>query len=413
MTGRHASDLGRRLATLAGARVAGQSAYWAALVAAIPSVITRPHPAASLSLLFGCWAAPAGAAGVLGSLVDSWGPRTTAAVCWCSAAIAGVVPALTGDRGMPVLAAVLAWTSLSFGVGMAAGEAAPTWLPSQPSQRAVARAGAWLGAAADLSVGIGPLGAAALASVGTRAAWLLVTTLGAAAAMLSAAVPAARPREHEPAAKNEPVRRHAGTGVRGVFAVTIGVFAGYGVIQILEALYVRRVLGAPYVAYGALLAVWAAAGAVTAVAADRHHRLPAGPRAIALGAAVTAAGEALYIGTPWLAVSVAGSVVYGVGSMVFYLACRAALTAGPASQHGRILAAWWGAQAVGVAAPALVTGTLVGAVGLRAALGAAPALAALTATAAILAPRPRQRRELPKSQIGRQAVRPGMTGSTS
>lgn len=363
--------------------MAGQSGYWAALTAALPAALARPDSAVWLSLLVACWTAPAGVAGLLGPLIDARGPRLVAAVSWGAAALGAAVPALSGRDEMPVLAAVLAVSSMSFGTGMSAGETAPSWLPSRPSLAELERAGVWLNIALDLSVGVGPLAGSALAVIGERPAWLLAGGLSLAGAGLSAIVPAVRPAGS--GGSQEPALPGSRRSARAALAATVGILAGYGFIQIFLALYVQRVLHAPYLAYGWLLGVWAMAAAVTAAVAERHRWLVTGRWAMPAAAAMLAAGEGLGMGTSWLPAAVAGFVGYGIGSAMFYLAARNALLAAtPPARHGRVLAAWWGVQAVAMAAPALAAGALVAAVGLRVALAAAPILAALTAIGAAM-----------------------------
>jgi hypothetical protein len=363
--------------------MAGQSGYWAALTAALPVALGHPDPAAWLSLFVACWTAPAGVAVLLGPLIDARGPRLVATVSWGVAALAAAVPAASGRAGLPVLAGVLVVTSMSFGNGMSAGETAPSWLPSRPSLAELERAGAWLNIALDLSVGIGPLAGSALAIIGTRPAWLLAGGLSLAGAGLSAMVPAVRPAPTSEPAERAP--RGSRGGARAAFAATVGVLAGYGFIQIFLALYVQSVLHASYLAYGWLLGVWAVAAAITAAVAERHRWLVTGTWAMPAAAAVLAAGEGIGMGTSWLPAAVTGFVGYGIGSALFYLAARNALLAAtPAARHGRVLAAWWGIQAVSMAVPALAAGALVASAGLRAALAAAPILAAITAVGTAL-----------------------------
>jgi hypothetical protein len=378
---RHTGHGWRPLVVLAGAQACGQSGTWAALAAALPSALARPDPAVWLSVLTAAWAAPAALVRLCGTPIDRRGPRVMGAASWGFAALAAALP-LIAHLGMPVLVAVLAVMSLAGGCGVAAGDTAPSWLPGRPD---LARAGAWLTAAADLSVGAGALGASSLTAIGQRPAWGLVVALSASAAVLSATVPAVPP-QHRPAELEDSPQLATGRGrigIPGVLAATAGIWIGYGVITILEALYVRRVLHAPMPVYGWLLAVWAVAGTLSSAAAHRWPRVITGPRAVPVAAAITAAGEALFIGTGSLAVSVAGSAVFGVGAALFGLACRAVLITGPPDRHGRILTTWRAIQAGCDIAPALVTGALVGALGLASVLDLAPALGAFTAVAVL------------------------------
>lgn len=48
-----------------------------------------------------------------------------------------------------------------------------------------------------------------------------------------------------------------------VLGLTAGIYLTFGVITILEPLYVRQVLHGPFTTYGWLLAVWGLAGILT------------------------------------------------------------------------------------------------------------------------------------------------------
>jgi hypothetical protein len=124
-------------------------------------------------------------------------------------------------------------------------------------------------------------------------------------------------------------------------------------------------------------------------------------------AALVAAGEALYIGTSALPVSVAGSVLFGCGSAVFGLACRAVLVSATSPQrHGRVLTTWRGLQFGCDIAPAACTAPLADTIGLRAVLALAPILGLAAATCALTAAR---RRQVPPAQPATWPHRPGMT----
>jgi hypothetical protein len=406
VTGQRAAGSWRSLAALAAAQAAGQAGTWAALTAALPAALARPHPAVWLSVVTVAWAAPAALIRVAGAPIDHYGPRAAAVASWAAAALAALALVVAAQPGMPALVAVLAVISLAGGAGVAAGDTAPTWLPHRPD---LARAGAWLTAGADVSVGAGALaGSSLVTAAGPRLAWLLVALLSAAGAVLSAVVPARRPASSFAGGigqAEQPARNHL--GVPAVLTATAGIWLGYGVITILESLYVRRVLHDPLTIYGWLLAAWATAGAITAALAHHRPRLITGAWTVPASAALVALGEALYIGTSSFPLSVAGSVLFGCGSAWFGLGCRAVLvSATPPQRHGRMLATWRALQFGCDIAPAACTGTLVDTIGLRAVLALAPIFGLAAATCALTAAR---RRPVPPAQPARWPHRSGMT----
>jgi hypothetical protein len=367
----------RHLMTLTAAQAAGQAGTWAGYVAALPAALTQPHPAVAVSVIAGFWSAPAVFAQPAGRFADRHGPHRTGTVAWALAAAAATVPVLARP-GFHTLLGVLALLALSGTWGVAAGEAAPTWLPglADPND-----GGPWLTAATNLALTIGPLiTSSVLAEAGDRAAWALVAGLSAAAALGTLLVPA-RPPARAPASQGQARMPPA---VRRVLALTAGVYLALGVITICEPLYVRRVLHSPLTVYGRLLAVVGLAGLLTALAAHLRPRITCGRWAIPAATATLAAGTALYLNTPLLACAVAGAAVSGTGAALFRMAVRAVIVdAIPPGAHGRAFARWETVQCASSVLPTAFTGTLVTVLGLRWVLGGCTALATTVAAASL------------------------------
>jgi hypothetical protein len=372
----------RQLFILTAAQTVGQTGWWAAYVAALPAALDRPHPAAWLGAVTAAWCGPSMAARLAGGLIDRYGPRGTGTVAWGLAAAVAAVPAVT-QPGFAVLLVVLACLSAASSCAVAAGAAAPTWMPAQPD---LIRAGSWLIIATYLPIGAGPAGASnLLAHVGQQAAWALVTGLLAVASATSMLV-----REVRPASGPVAGRWRARRAVRGVLAVTAGIYLSWGAVTVLEPLYVRAVLARPLPVYGWLLCTWAGAAIVTAVVAGRCQQIVTARWAVPGWAVLIAAGEGVYLGTSVQVAAFAGAAVFGVAATLFGLSCRAVIVAAtPPAEHGRAFSLWFTVQDACLTLPAALTGPAVAALGLRAVLDGTAVLAGVTGAAriAIRAPR--------------------------
>jgi hypothetical protein len=360
-----------QLLILTAAQTAGQTGWWAAYVAALPAALDRPHPAVWLGAVTVAWCAPSMAARLAGGIIDSYGPRLTAAIAWAAAAIAAIVPALT-HPGLPALLGILACLSAASSCAVAAGAAAPTWMPNQPD---LVRAGSWLIIATYLPIGAGPVGASnLLAHAGQHAAWALVAVLLATAAVTTLPVQATRP----PATGGAPARRYrARPAVRRVLAITAGIYLSWGAVTVLEPLYVHAILIRPLPVYGWLLCTWATAAIVTAILASHCQPILTARWAVPAWALLVAAGEAIYLGTSQLTAAYTGAAIFGAGATLFSLSCRAVIISDtPPAQHGRAFSLWFTTQDACLALPAALAGPAVAALGLRAALDTAAALAA-------------------------------------
>ena len=373
------------LVTLTAAQAAGQAGTWAGYVAALPAALVQPHPAVALSAITAAWGIPSAAARLAGGVVDRHGPRITGATSWAIAAVAAAV-ATVAHPGFPELLAVLAVLSVGGTWGVSAGEAAPTWLPGRPD---LAAAGSWLVVAGSLPLAIGPVGASNLvAYAGDRAAWALVAGLSAAAAIGTLMVPAVPP-ESCPVPDGERQARIP-RPVWAVLLVTAGIYLTFGMITILEPLYVRQILHGPFTTYGWLLAVWAFAGILTSVAVGRRSRVVTWRGALPLAALTVAIGEAIYVSTPIEGFAFAGAALFGGGAALFRLSARAVIVkAIPLRSHGRALSLWESVQCAFFVAPSAATGWLVTAFGLRIVLGGGNVVAGLIAGGSVArSPRP-------------------------
>jgi DNA-binding transcriptional ArsR family regulator len=374
------------LLTLLTAQAAGQTGSWASLAAALP-VALASRGAGHLVVITAAWGGPAALSRLAGAPIDRLGPRVTGTACWAAAAIPAAALAFMHRQTLPAVLVALGLLSLFRGSAMAAGHAAPTWLPQRPD---TARAGVWLVVAAAVPVLIGPLGATSLlAAAGARAAWAMVAGLLAAGAVASVLVPAVRP---PPAIAVSPAPG-GGTGLVPILAITAGLWLTYGTLSGLAPLDVQTLLHAPLTVYGEVLACYAVGGLLAVLALGQRGSLLAsrwGVGGFALGAV---AGEWVFATAGRTPAALAGALLWGAGGGMFTVCSRAALLrAVPAARHGRATGWWIATQSFSNVAPTAVLAVAVAAAGLRAvlvgacAVGLACVLAYLARTA--LSPRP-------------------------
>jgi hypothetical protein len=395
---------------LTAGRTAGQTASWAALVAALPLALSRPDPGLWLSAITAAWAAPVAIAElplVAGRLADSprCGPRRAGAASWILAAIAA--GAAVASRDLPVIIAALAVTSAARGVGVVAGDTAPSWLPGQPD---LGISAAWVMLGDTLPVLAGPLGSATLLYAwGPRAPWIVTAGLFAAAGIAAVAVPATRPpavtATAPPLAPELSGWRRwvPSTRVGGMLAVTAGIWLSYGAMEVLQPLFVKDGLHSSLIVYGWTMAANAVAGSVVSVAA-MPQRSPlraflAWRWSVPVSALAVAAALRLFTATNSVSVAMGGSALWGAAAVLFTLASKAViLSQVPAQAHGEAIALWRAIQSGAYTAPAAVTGPLTSTFGLAGVLagvcvlGGAAALGHAVGTAATSVGRPWARR---------------------
>jgi hypothetical protein len=370
------------LLRLTAVQTAGQTGTWAGYVAALPAALAQPRPAVALSLVTLAWSFPSIAARLAGGITDRHGPHRTGAVSWGLAAVAAMVPVVTRP-GLPALLLVLAVLALGGTWGVAAGEVTPTWLPGLGDP---ALGGPWLAIATNLALTIAPIITTSLLTCsGDRAAWGLVATLSAAAAVGTLLTPA-QPPMRTAASKQ---RAQMPPAVRRVLASTAGVYLSMGTITILEPLYVRQVLASPLIIYGGLLAVVGTAGILTSLAAKLWPRITCGRWAVPAATLTLAAGTILYINTPYSLCAFCGAAVFGIGTALFRLSARMVIVqAVPGSAHGRAFGLWETVQCGFSVIPTVFTGSLVAVLGLRAVLRCCGGLAGGVAAASLRATGP-------------------------
>ncbi|MGH3158407.1 MAG: MFS transporter [Streptosporangiaceae bacterium] len=375
------------LVRLTAAQTAGQAGTWAGYTAALPTALSQTHPAVVVSIITAAWTIPSIFAWLAGSLIDRHGPRRTGAAAWSLATLAALVPAATRPT-LPVLIPVLAVLALGSTWAVAAGEAAPTWMPSRPHP---ATAGTALAAATNLTLIIGPAGAANLLTyTSDRAAWALVAALSLTAALTTLRIPATAP---PPAASDSQPPGQDPAMVRAVLAITAGFYLTLGLITVAEPLYVRQLLRAGLPVYGWLLAAVGAAGILTSITAGHRDTIITGRWAVPAAALTVAAGETLYLTTPILACAFTGAAVFGTGSTLFRLSTRAIIVRNtPGGQHGRALSGWETVQCLPSVVSTAATGPLISLFGLHAVLRGCSALAIVTAAATLRPTRPKATR---------------------
>lgn len=418
MRGRHRIlHLRRARILLTAGRTAGQTGSWAALVAALPLALARPDPGLWLSAITAAWAAPVAVAElpiVAGRLADSprWGPRRAGAASWMLAAVA--TGAAITSRDLLVVIAALAVTSAARGVGVVAGDTAPSWLPGQPD---LGISAAWVMLGDTLPVLAGPLGSATLLYAwGPRAPWIVTAGLFAAAGIAAVTVPAVRPPAVTVTAPG-PAPAFAGwrrwrpaTRVGGMLAVTAGIWLSYGAMEILQPLYVKDGLHSSLIVYGWTMAANAVAGSVMSVAAmPKRSPLRAFLTwrwSVPVSALAVAAALRVFTATSSVSVAMGGSALWGAAAVLFTLASKEViLSQVPPQAHGEAIALWRAVQSGSYTSPAAVTGPLTSRFGLAGVLAGVCALAGATAlchaagiaAASVSRPRARRRTAQPAS----------------
>ena len=425
MRGRHRKlRLRRARILLTAGRTAGQTGSWAALVAALPLALARPDPGVWLSAITAAWAAPVAVTElplVAGRLADSprWGPRRAGAVSWVLAAVAAA--AAVTSRDLPVVIAALAVTSAARGVGVVAGDTAPSWLPGQPD---LGISAAWVMLGDTLPVLAGPLGSATLLYAwGPRAPWIVTAGLFAAAGIAAVAVPAIRPPAVTATAPG-PAPAFSGwrrwlpaTRVGGMLAVTAGIWLSYGAMEVLQPLYVKDGLHSSLIVYGWTMASNAVAGSVMSVAA-MPKRSPlraflAWRWSVPVSALAVAAALRLFTATNSVEVAMGGSALWGAAAVLFTLASKEVILSQVLPQaHGEAIALWRALQSAAYTAPSAVTGPLTASFGLARVLAGVCALAGASAlghaagTAATGVRRTRARRPATAARPARAPARP-------
>lgn len=364
------------MALLVASQIAGQTGSWAALVAALPQALRSPEPAIWLALVNALWAGPAMLSAVAGRFIDRFGPRRTGTACWLAASACAAT--CVEVRLLPVLLVPLGLLSACRGIGVAAGDTAPTWMARRPD---TGRSGSWLVIAAAVPLLAGPLGASTLLSrESSRWTWLAIASAFAVAAAAGALVPAIRPAPPPSISEPAPAAPLMRGAVGRVLTATAGIWLSYGSLEIIQPLYVRQVLHGSVGVYAWTLTAFALGGLTAGLTASVFPRKALASRlAVPIGALAVAASELAFTATASLSVALLGAALWGASAAAFTISSRSLmLSAAPPGSHGRAMTAWRSVQSMAYVAPATVIGSLVLALGLRASLHGICLLAGIT-----------------------------------
>lgn len=320
---------------------------------------------------------------VVGTAIDRWGPRTTLAATKATGVAASLALLAANDfRTLALLSAV-------HGVVWAFTIPSLQSLPPRLVRDAeLARTNALLSLTDEFAIVAGPVvGAVAIGAFGFKGAFVVDAATYALGLVV---LPLVRVRPVEGAAPVPPGLRQALDGatlvvrtpvLRRIVGITASVHLLYGAALLAEPLYVRDVLQRSETTFAALQSVFGVflvgGGVLVAVLQDRVTSFGW----VAAGAAASGMTAALYLGTPWVAVAFVGVALWGLVTAILSGPTRTLLQRNAhESVHGRVLATDQvgasGAQLLGIA----LTGVLVDAFGVSAALlglGSAVAVVAL------------------------------------
>lgn len=263
-----------------------------------------------------------------GMLVDRWSPKWVTMVATLLA---------LASIGVAIAAPSIGWLYLAFVLD---GVSAAFQIPARGSLTALlveeaqlVRANGMLNAASMLAVILGPLLAGLLEGSGgfQPAIYVYALALGAVGGLLLLPVPDARPGEG-PAAPAFVRELAEGFSVswrrpelRRLLLLAGAVWFLTMTLVVLEPLFVKNVLHRGVDVLGFLWATHGVGALVGAVVVARWKRA-AGREVLLIGASLVIAGVGflVYVGTPVLAVAVAGTVILGVG-FSWYLSLSQAL----------------------------------------------------------------------------------------
>ncbi len=308
---------------------------------------------------------------VVGTVIDRYGPRNTLAASKAVGVVASLALLLADDFRTLALLSVIHGVVGAFTVP-ALQSLPPRLVPDDE----LARTNALVALTDEFAIIAGPiLGAGSIALFGFRGAFVadaLTFALGLVVLPLVRIRPV-------------PIDVHAPPGLRQAFAgaalvartprlrrlvlATASVHLLYGAALLAEPLYVRDVLERPYGWFAALQTVFGVllvtGGLLVARVGDRVSTFGW----VAAGAAASGGTAALYLGTPFLPVAFVGVALWGLVTALLSGPTRTLLQRNAhESVHGRVLAtdfvAASSAELVGIG----ITGVLVDAFGVSAAL---------------------------------------------
>jgi MFS family permease len=301
-----ADDLGRRRVLV-----------WSAVVLAGTSAIAALAPSIGVFVAARVLQGVAGAGviasslGAIGHAYPRGAARTRATGIWGAALGGGIALGPLAGAG---LAAALGWRSSYWLQALAAAALVPA-AAGIPESRATAPRSLDLPAVAALAAGLAALTAGLVQG---RRSWSAVTTLGllAAGVLLLAAFTLLELRRRQPMLDLQLFRQPL-----FVAAITGAMFTGVAVIGLMSysPTLLQRGLGVSSPGSGAVLATWSATSMVVALGARALPARIGSSARLAVGLALTAAGELLLTGlapgSTWQQL-VPGLVLAGIGSGV-------------------------------------------------------------------------------------------------
>ena len=305
-------------------------------------------------------------------------------------AVVAAALAFSGD-----LAMILALSAL-LTAGNAFGQPAEfTLVPAVAGARGVTEATGILEAVRYAGFAAGPVLAAGLAVLGTRAALLLtaagyVAIAAAAGAMRSRRLPGVDAARRHPRALDGFRLLYADRVLWLTIAAAVGGLLFIAAALTAEIFYVKDVVGGSDTAYALVVCGWMAGMVFGATALARRVPLPLVAVAALVALAVQGAGVGLQTAAAILPLAFAGYLVGGVGHGVKNVLLRALISLRvPEAVHGRAFAAYNAARGTAELGAVATGGVLVSALGPRTALMVAGLGAIVAALAGLTALRQR------------------------
>lgn len=357
-----------RLALLFAGGALNQIGSWASLIALWGFAAFHFHSSPAQVALIGlAWTVPGAVFSVAsGWPIDRFGPRATLLAANVVGGAAALAMAASSTYRTLVLLAVLAGTAEAF--GRPAGMSLP---PRIVADEDLLAANALMGMSEQSAIVFGPLVAsAAIAGWGLRAAFLVdaATFVAGIAALLPlrmAPLPAGTPGPSAPADLTAGFRlAWRVADIRRTLLLAMVVFCSWGAFVVIEPLYVRDVLHRSPVTLGYLQTVFGVGLLGMTALLPRLGDRVVSVRALAVSALASGGAAALYVGTRYLPVAMAGVFLWGVVTGFFMPPMQTLLQrSAPVETHGRLMAAAGTVNGVAnlVAIPA--GGLLIGLVG--------------------------------------------------
>lgn len=357
-----------RLALLFAGGALNAIGTWATLIALWGFAAYRFHSGPEQIALLGlAWSLP----GAVLSLVSGWpidrfGPRPVIVASNLLGLVTALAMAASGRYSTLLLLALAAGGVQAFG-----RPAAMSLPPRLVGDGDLLAANSLMNMAEQSAMVFGPLVASlAISWWGIRAAFLVdaaTFVAGTAAVMpLRLRAVAAADRAASPARDILAGLRLARwiPEVRRTLVMAFFVFASWGAFIVMEPLYVRDVLHRSPATLGYLQTVFGAGLLGMTALLPRLGDRVATVRALALAVIGSGAAAALYVGTRWLGVAVAGVFAWGVITGFFLPPMQTLLQRStPPETHGRVMAVAGTLDGIGGLVSVPLTGLVVGALG--------------------------------------------------